>query len=288
MSILNQMISKYKINTEEELLNALKEIFQEIVLLGLYRGNFFKEAVFYGGTCLRILHNLDRFSEDLDFSLLNKNTNFNIENYFKYIVNEFNALGIGIDLKKKEKKASNIESAFLKNNTSIYMLDIKIDKLNNIIKNVNLQKNIKIKIEVDVNPPLNFETEVKFILMPVTFSVISMTLPNLFAGKMHAVLCRQWITRVKGRDWYDFEWYVKNQINLNLQHLQQRMLESNHLQINQILTKELFMEKMFRKIEDLNISQAKDEVKPFIKDPKILDLWSKDYFKFLTQKIICQ
>jgi len=288
MSILNQMISKYKINTEDELLNALKEIFQEIVLLGLYRGNFFKEAAFYGGTCLRILHNLDRFSEDLDFSLLNKNTNFNIENYFKYIVNEFNALGIGIDLKKKEKKASNIESAFLKNNTSIYMLDIKIDKLNNIIKNVNLQKNIKIKIEVDINPPLKFETEVKFILMPVTFSVISMTLPNLFAGKMHAVLCRQWLTRVKGRDWYDFEWYVKNQINLNLQHLQQRMLESNHLQINQILTKDLFMEKMFTKIDDLNISQAKDEVKPFIKDSKILDSWSKDYFKFLTQKIICQ
>jgi len=193
MSIIKQMLDGYDITSENDIVNALKEIFQEITLLGLFRGGFFNKAVFYGGSSLRILYGLNRFSEDLDFSLIEKNSNFNIEDYFKHISNEFNAHGVSIELRKKKKKStsSNIESAFLKNDTSIHTLDIKTEDLKNILTGINYHKKIKIKIEVDINPPLNFQTEAKTLLMPVSFNLISMTLPNLYAGKMHAVLCRK-------------------------------------------------------------------------------------------------
>jgi predicted nucleotidyltransferase component of viral defense system len=282
------MLSKYDISSENEILNALKEIFQEIALLGLYRGNFFSNAAFYGGTSLRILYGLNRFSEDLDFSLLEKNRNFNIEHYFKYITDEFDALGISIELRKKIKKgkSSNIESAFLKNDTSIHTIDIKTDDLENILGGINYHKKIKIKIEVDTNPPLKFQTEAKTLLMPITFNIISMTLPNLYAGKMHAVLCRNWKTRVKGRDWYDFEWYVKNNIKLNLEHLQERLIESGDFEQNTKLDKKRLVHLMNNKIDTLDLTKAIEEVQPFIKDNKVFDFWTKDYFRLLTEKVI--
>ncbi|ALO15592.1 hypothetical protein L21SP5_01953 [Salinivirga cyanobacteriivorans] len=288
MSIIKQMLTKYEINSEDDIINALKEIFQEITLLGLYRGGFFSKAAFYGGTSLRVLYGLNRFSEDLDFSLIEKDQNFNIEDYFKYIIDEFDALGVRIKLKKKEKKgkSSNIESAFLKNDTSIHTLDIDTADLENILEGINYQKKIKIKIEVDTNPPLKFQTEAKTLLMPMTFNIVSMTLPNLFAGKMHAVLCRKWKTRVKGRDWYDFEWYVKNNIKLNLEHLKERMIESGDFDRRVLLDEKRFIELMNNKIDTLNIEKAINEVKPFIKDQRIFEFWTKDYFKLLTKRVL--
>lgn len=288
MSIIKQMLDGYEINSENDIVNALKEIFQEITLLGLFRGGFFNKAVFYGGSSLRILYGLNRFSEDLDFSLIEKNSDFNIEDYFKQISNEFNAHGVSIELRKKKKKStsSNIESAFLKNDTSIHTLDIKTEDLKNILTGINYHKKIKIKIEVDINPPLNFQTEAKTLLMPVSFNVISMTLPNLYAGKMHAVLCRKWKTRVKGRDWYDFEWYVKHKARLNLEHLKVRMVESGDFAKEEELNKKRFIELMNYKIDNLNIEKAIEEVKPFIKDYKIFDFWTEDYFRLLTDKVL--
>lgn len=288
MNIIEQMLSKYTIRSENEILNALKEIFQEIALLGLYRGGFFAKAAFYGGTSLRILYGLNRFSEDLDFSLLNKNMSFNIEHYFSYIIDEFEALGISIDLKKKNKRpeSSNIESAFLKNNTSIHTLDINTDNLENILGGIHHGKKIKIKIEVDTNPPLKFQTEAKTLLMPATFNIVSMTLPNLYAGKMHAVLCRNWETRVKGRDWYDFEWYVKNNTKLNLEHLQERMIESGDLERGKRLNKKHFIELLNNRIDALNLTKAIEEVQPFIKDNSVFDFWTKDYFRLLAEKVL--
>lgn len=288
MSIIKQMLSKYDINSEDDIINALKEIFQEITLLGLYRGGFFSKAAFYGGTSLRVLYGLNRFSEDLDFSLLEKDLNFNIEDYFKHIINEFDALGVRIELKKKEKKGKtlNIESAFLKNDTSIHTLDIDTADLKDILEGINYQKKTKIKIEVDTNPPLKFQTEAKTLLMPMTFNVVSMTLPNLFAGKMHAVLCRNWKTRVKGRDWYDFEWYVKNNVKLNLEHLKERMVESGDFDRRALFDEKRFVELMNNKIDTLNIEKAINEVKPFIKDQRVFEFWTKDYFKLLTKRVL--
>ncbi len=286
MSIIEQMLSKYTIKSSNDLLNALKEVFQEIILLGLYRGGFFEKSVFYGGTALRILYGLDRFSEDLDFSLIDKEDNFEIEKYFPSITNEFNALGIDIIITKKNKKnENNIESAFLKSESLQHSLNIDLSNLNSLFGNIYDLKMIKIKLEVDINPPLNFQTEVKTMLLPITFNIVSMTIPNLYARKLHAVLFRNWKNRIKGRDWYDFEWYVKNNYKINLSHLNERMIASKNWDKDKLFDYSEFKNLMLNKIESLDIESAKKEVKPFIKNSEILDFWNKDYFRLLVDKI---
>ena len=286
MNIIEQMLSKYEIESEDELINALKEVYQEIALLGLYRGGFFQKAAFYGGTALRILYGLDRFSEDLDFSLLKKDPTFDIETYFPYVIDEFEALGIKMTLRKKTKtQESDIESAFLKNDTSIHTLDIEIDDLSLILDGVHSGKKLKIKFEVDTNPPLKFQTTAHTLLLPTTFNITAMTLPNLYAGKLHAVLFRNWKTRVKGRDWYDFEWYVKRGIKVNLEHLQERMVESGNFNSKDTLTQEQLKVLLKEKIDTLAIEKAKEDVQVFVKDQSVLDFWSRDYFKLLTDRM---
>ncbi len=287
MNIIEQMLSKYQINSEDDLINALKEVYQEIALLGLYRGGFFQKAAFYGGTALRIIHGLDRFSEDLDFTLLEKDALFDIESYFPFVIDEFEALGIKITMQKKAKSnITNIESAFLKNDTSIHTLNIEIDEASNILDGIHSGKKLKIKFEVDTNPPLKFQTTSHTLLLPTTFNVIAMTLPNLYAGKLHALLFRNWKTRVKGRDWYDFEWYVKRGVKVNLEHLKERMAESGDFEKDNKLTAEAIKELLKNKIDSLDIDKAKQEVQVFIKGREKLDFWSRDYFKLLTDKIV--
>jgi predicted nucleotidyltransferase component of viral defense system len=286
MNIIEQMLSKYEIESEDELINAIKEVYQEIALLGLYRGGFFQKAAFYGGTALRIVHGLDRFSEDMDFTLLSKDPGFDIETYFPYVIDEFEALGIKMTLRKKTKsQESDIESAFLKNDTSIHTLNIEIDDLSNILGGVHGAKKLKIKFEVDTNPPLKFQTEAHTLLLPTTFNIITMTLPNLYAGKLHAVLFRNWKKRVKGRDWYDFEWYVKRGVKVNLEHLQERMQESGDFDSKDTLTEENLKVLLKEKIDTLDIAKAKEDVQVFIKDRSALDFWSRDYFKLLADRM---
>ena len=83
------MLSRYEIKTNDDYKNALHEVMQQIALAGLYRGGFFEHAAFYGGTCLRIFHQLQRFSEDMDFSLLQPNMEFKLENYFTPIFRKY-------------------------------------------------------------------------------------------------------------------------------------------------------------------------------------------------------
>jgi predicted nucleotidyltransferase component of viral defense system len=287
MNIVEQMLSKYKIQSEDDAINALKEIYQEIALLGLYRGGFFQKAVFYGGTALRILYALDRFSEDLDFSLLQKDKNFDIERYFSFVVDEFEALGITVSIAKKSKaNNSTIESAFLKNDTSIHTLDIQTPDISHILNGIHSGKKLKIKFEVDTNPPLNFQTKSHTLLLPTTFNIIAMTLPNLYAGKLHALLFRNWKNRVKGRDWYDFEWYVKRAEKVNLGHLKERMIESGDFKADSELTLSKLKELLHKKIDTLEIQQVKNEVKVFIKDSNTLDFYSRDYFHMLCEKVV--
>lgn len=286
MNIVEQMLSKYEIKSEDELINALKEIYQEIALLGLYRSGFFQKAAFYGGTALRIIHGLDRFSEDLDFSLLQKDSEFDIEDYFPAVIEEFEALGIKVTLRKKSKtNQSAIESAFLKNDTSIHTLDIEAEELSDMLDGIHHGKRLKIKFEIDTNPPLGFQTTAHTLLLPTTFNVVAMTLSNLYAGKLHALMFRSWKNRVKGRDWYDFEWYVKRGVKVNLEHLKERMVESGDFDRGDALTGDIVKELLESKIENLDIDQAKNEVQVFIKEKSRLDFWSRDYFKMLVDKI---
>ena len=272
-TIFDQMMSRYDIKSSDDRNNALHEVMQQIALAGLYRGGFFHKAAFYGGTCLRIFHGLPRFSEDMDFTLLQKQDDFLLENYFDAIQNEFFALGREVVLTKKDKlKQTNIESAFLKDDTEIYNVEFKTERT------------IKIKIEVDINPPLQFVTEQKIQLLPYSFATQCMTKSCLFAGKMHALLFRNWKSRVKGRDWYDFEWYIRNSISLDFKHLQERIKQCNSFSGD--FNKLVFIQFLKQKFETTNIEKVKADVLPFIKNPQELDIWSNDYFLQLADMII--
>lgn len=268
--IFNQMLSSYDITNELQKRNAIFEVNQQIILSGLYNGGFFNEAAFYGGTCLRIFHGLHRFSEDMDFSLLAPNENFDFTHYFQPIIDQFAMMGREVEIKKKDKKNfGKVESAFLKDNTDVYDITFQTEK------------SVKIKIEVDTQPPLKFQTEQKLLLLPQSFMTRCFTLPALFAGKMHALVYRAWKNRVKGRDWYDFEWYVRHNVPLDFTHLYERALQFNHEELD----KETFLQKLNERLATADMNQIKADVLPFVRNPKELDIWSNDYFMELAKMI---
>ena len=272
-AVFDQMMSRYEIKTTEDKHNAVHEVMQQITLAALYRVGFFEKAAFYGGTCLRIFHNLQRFSEDMDFSLLEKNVNFSLEGYFDAIINEFSAHGREVVITRKTKtKNTNIESAFLKDNSEIYNIEFQT------------QRSIKIKIEVDTNPPLGFNTEYKLLLLPFSFMTRCFNLSGLFAGKMHAFLFRNWKKRVKGRDWYDLEWYVRNEHKLNFSHLKERCIQNDQVKADDF-TRDEFIRLLKKRIRDTNIEMVKADVKPFVRDTDDLKIWSSDYFLNLVELI---
>ena len=261
--IYDNMLSAYDLYTEQQKRNATFEVNQQVILAGLYNGGFFDVAAFYGGTCLRIFHGLQRFSEDMDFSLLTSNDEFDFTKFLQPIIDEFAIVGREVEIKKKDKKNfGKVESAFLKDNTDVYDISFQTDK------------SIKIKIEVDTRPPLNFRTEQKLLLQPHSFMTRCFTLPDLFAGKMHALVYRTWKNRVKGRDWYDFEWYVRHNIPLGFTHLAERALQFN----NEVIERDAFITQLKDRLASANMNQVKSDVLPFVKNTKELDIWSNDYF----------
>lgn len=269
-TIYNTMLAAYPQSTPNERHNAQIEVAQQIVLAGLARSDFFAQAAFYGGTCLRIFHGLPRFSEDMDFSLLQNNKDFDWTKYFHYIEQEFLSLGRLVVITKKDKRTfGKVESAFLKDNTEVYNLQFQTEK------------SIKIKIEVDTCPPLDFQTEQKLLMQPYSFYSRCFALPDLFAGKMHALLYRQWKSRVKGRDWYDFEWYIRNRIPLHFAHLQARAKQFN----DEDLTPDSFSQKLHETINSVNINSVKADVSPFLVNPQETEIWSNDYFMQIADRI---
>lgn len=268
--VYQKMLSQYDLSTMQKRRNGIFEVNQQIVLAGLYHGGFFNHAAFYGGTCLRIFHGLQRFSEDMDFSLLKPDDNFDFKNFFQPIIDQFVIVGREVEITKKDKKSfGKVESAFLKDTTDVYDISFRTEK------------SIKIKIEVDTQPPLEFSTEHKLLLQPYSFMTRCFTLPCLFAGKMHALVFRTWKNRVKGRDWYDFEWYVRNRVPLNFKHLQERIRQFNGL----IVSQDEFLTMLKDKLATTNINQVKQDVMPFLKNPNELNIWSNDYFLQLSQMI---
>lgn len=282
--ILNQMLSKYQINNIEDKKNAIKEIVQEIVLCGLSRGGFFKEAAFYGGTALRIFYGLDRFSEDLDFSLLSKNPDFDLTKFFSYIENETRSIGLNFSVKEKEKSFdSNIKSAFLKGNTKEHIMSFYEN--NDEAKFINKEEMIKIKLKVDINPPMGASYDTKVRLLPSPYQVKIYDLPSLFAGKIHACLCRNWQSRVKGRDFYDYVFFLSIGAKVNMQNLKAKLVQSEYIDEKYDLTIENLKSMLNERFERLNFNSVKEDVLPFIRDKSKLDLWSKDFFIEITKKL---
>lgn len=277
--MIKEWLDTYKPGNKDEATQALREIMQEIALAGLHRAGFFEKAAFYGGTALRIFYGLNRYSEYLDFSLIEVNPLFSLNKYLDAVIAEFESLGMQVSVREKQKtNQTNIESAFLKSETIWKELILE-----DIIPQNGLDQkaNILIKLEVDREPPLGFETEERLLLKPFSFYVKCFTTADLFAGKMHALLFRKWGTNVKGRDWYDMEWYVKKGIPLNLNHFMLRALDSGHWQ-QETITEEEFRELLSIRIDTVDMNRIKADIRRFIPDQKILDIWSAQYFHDLV------
>jgi len=239
------------------MVNATRELMQIFTLAALNRGGFFENAAFYGGTCQRIFYGLDRYSEDLDFSLLSKYENFSFSEYIRFIEDEFALAGIKVTVSSKRKNTDTfIQTAYLTTNE--------------------LDSKIKIKIEIDTYPPPCFDTEYKLLMQPYSFYTRCYTLSSSFAGKMHALLYRSWRDRIKGRDWYDFEWYVRKGTAIDLKHFNERVHQFEKLKI--VFTGESLRSFLKEKILSTDIDLAKKDILPFINNTEKLDIWDRSYF----------
>ncbi|MCY4482750.1 MAG: nucleotidyl transferase AbiEii/AbiGii toxin family protein [Spirochaetaceae bacterium] len=281
---LQGMLDRYQPQTLGDHENALQEIVQELALLGLWRAKFFERAAFYGGTALRIFHRLPRFSEDIDFSLLQPDREFNLAPCLEAVRKELAAFGFSFRIERRNKRVSTaIESAFIKGGTRINLARIGTpDYLRARLPDL---QQVRIRIELDTDPPPLADYEVLTLLTPIPFQVRLFDLPCLFAGKLHAILCRNWKSRVKGRDFYDLLWYLGRQIPCNLRHLQARMVQTGHWQPD----RELAIADLRRLLRDrfgqVDFDQARSDVRPFIRDDAELELWNTAFFQSLAERV---
>lgn len=281
---IEQMLERYACQTRDDYVGALREILQQVALLGLWRGKFFEHAAFYGGTALRVLYGLDRYSEDLDFSLLKPAADFSLGSYADALRRELASFGFDVSFESRKRNSRTaIESAFLKANTLQQLIVVKAPAP--ATRPMHAGEVLKIKLEVDTDPPSGFETESRAVLLPVPFAVRTYSLPDLFAGKMHAVLCRKWMTRIKGRDWYDLVWYVGHHPQLRLRHLESRMRHSGDWCSPARLARADLLELLRGAIARLDVEQVRQEVERYLKDKSSLDLWSREFFMQIVERV---
>ena len=280
-TIVSQMLERCRADSLGEERNALKEVVQEVALCGLSRAGFFKSAAFYGGTALRIFYGLDRFSEDLDFSLIAPDPSFDLKAYFPILESEIRATGLNFTVEEKVKSAeSNIRSAFLKGNTKEHILSFFFFFYSSALHPGLI---IRIKFEVDLDPPAHAAFETKYRLLPSPYEVRLYDLPSLFAGKIHAVLCRAWKNRVKGRDLYDYVFYLAKGAAVNLAHLKARLVDSGFIGEDFQLDQDSLIGLLNERFASIDYEQAKQDVLPFIKDKSKLNLWSAAFFTDISK-----
>lgn len=271
------------LRNQGEEINALKEIIQLVSLLGLQRGGFFDKGCFYGGTALRILFGLDRFSEDMDFCLLERDSAFKLQPYFEAIQEELERYGFSSDIQEKRTGTEvDIESAFVKQNTSMGLIVIGGDN-----KQIPKGQLVKIKLEVDKMNPDGFEVSKKLIKLPVPFMVSTLTEGSLFAGKLHALIARAYVERVKGRDYYDFLFYMARDTKVNIQYLESKLRDSGHYMDSEPLNRSTIIELLINKFRSVDLDKAKKDVQPFLGPHQVNDLsyWSTDLFVSMAEQL---
>ena len=276
LEIIKQRLESYHCENEAEKGQALREITQEVILMELSRHEFFATAEFHGGTALRILYSLQRFSEDLDFALLKPNANFSLLPYLNQVANGLHAFGYDFEIQDRSKASSAVKKAFLKDDSLGKIL---------IIKNSGALKKMIIKLEVDTNPPLGAITEIKQLIFPAPFSITVKNLESSFSGKLHALLCRPY---VKGRDWFDFIWYVAQKTRINYELLKNALYQNGPWK-NQHCNVDAgwIAQSLHQKIKMIDWANAKRDVSPFVKSFQrdSLSLWGVDCFSSVIKKM---
>jgi predicted nucleotidyltransferase component of viral defense system len=272
VKIIQDRLDSYLCKTAFEEEQSLREITQEVALAALARSDFFKFAAFHGGTCLRIFYGTNRFSEDFDFLLKEPDKNFDLQPYLKDLSDELLAYGYQLEVVDRSKADSAVKKAFIKD-ASIG----KVLQLNQIRADRSMRK-IRIKFEIDTNPPAGSHYEIKYLDFPFVSSVTVQDLPSLFAGKIHALLCREY---AKGRDWYDFIWYTSRGAEINYQFLASAIKKQGPWQGQDLKIDKEWCLKMFREqICSLNWQEARNDIKRFVRQNELasIELWNKDFF----------
>lgn len=279
LTIIQDRLKGYKALSKQEELNALKEIYQEIALSGLARGDFFKLAAFQGGTALRIIHQLKRFSEDLDFVLLNPSESFKWQSYLKSIELEFNSFGVNLEIKERADAKGVIKTAFLKEDSFARILELTYDRLPSD------EQKITIKLEIDTLPPGGSNFENAFLTYPYPFSILMQDLPSLFASKCHALLSRKY---EKGRDWFDFLWYLSKRTPINSLLLKSALYQAGpYKEQDVVFSKNWFCKELGKKIATVDWKAAKRDVENFLRveERKFVENWCKELFQQQIEKI---
>lgn len=281
-SIIKEMLSHYQIVSLDNEKMAMKEVVQEVILCALYKAGFFEIAAFYGGTSLRIFHGLDRFSEDLDFSLIKENPSFEWSPYFPFLEKEFESLGLRFRvIEKKNSKETSIRSAFAKGNLKETILEFfPADS-----SSLHPDEMLTIKFKVDTLPPHGGEYEMKYRLLPSYYGARLFKLPFLFAGKIGAILTRKYSSRVKGRDLYDYLFYLSKGVKVNLPYVSE-LLNRSGLIKKEELSLDGLKKLLFDRFEAIDYSQAKADVAPFMHESSKLDIWDADFFKGITESYL--
>ena len=282
-TILEQMVESYQPKNNEEKRNVVKEVMQEITLCALSKAGFFDVAAFYGGTALRIFYGLDRFSEDLDFSLMTKNQDFDLSTYVPTLKLLVQSFGLNVDVEIKHKTLdSAIQSAFLKGDTIEQFL---LFYPNDLVTGINKNEKVKIKFEIDTMPAGLATYETKYRLLPMPYSIKLYDEASLFSGKIHAVICRSWKSRVKGRDLFDYVFYLTRNTRFNLEHLREKLMESHIISQEDKFDVDFVKTLLIVRFDEIDFNDAKKDVLPFIKDTSVLDIWSKEFFIAITSQL---
>ncbi|OYW88960.1 MAG: hypothetical protein B7Z20_01310 [Sphingobium sp. 32-64-5] len=216
IDIITQKLRQYDATNALEEEHAVKEILQEIALYALWRGGFFDVALFQGGTSLRILHGLPRFSEDLDFLLRTPDADFDWSPYLKILTEVAGQFGLKLDAQPRARMDTAVRQALIKDNSIASQLDLSF-------AGTGRPKTIRIKLEIDVNPPLGSGEATSYLDFPLDYEVRHQDLSSNFALKIHALLCRGFL---KGRDWFDFSWYVSRGVTPNLALLRSALVQA--------------------------------------------------------------
>ena len=271
IELIQRRLASYKAANAIEEGMATKEALQEVALYALWRAGFFEVAAFQGGTSLRILHKLPRFSEDMDFILKAPDATFDWGAYLPDVHACLEEFGLKSEVLDKSRMDQNVRQALLKDDSIANQLNLQFFR-------GAADREVKIKFEIDVHPPAASGFEYSYLGFPLDFEVCHQDLPSNFALKIHALLCRQYL---KGRDWYDFNWYVKQAVTPNLAHLQAALRQHGPWAGQEInVDMAWVIEALNAKIETIDWKAAAQDVDRFLNpiERKSLDLWNPKFF----------
>ena len=284
-SKLQEMFLRKGAKTPLQIDMAVKEVLQELILSALSTTDFFGKAAFYGGTSLRIFHGLPRFSEDLDF-MVAEPVSIDFNDYIPEMKRQLSVLGIDVEVSEEERSNPDLVAGMVKGNTKeLYLYMYSEDDL---VRSIYKKELIRVKIEISTHYSDKAKKKIWMKNMPYPYSVTLFDLPTLFAGKIHAVLCRGWEGRVKGRDLYDFLFYANRGSTFNLGFLNDKFKMSGYSERD--LTHEEVIERLVERFSTLDYESARKDAMRFIRGKQIwsIDQWCPELFIEMAKELISE